>query len=106
MLKKSLLIFALAGLSIASAKTYSITLLSPTTVGTKQLRPGDYKLTLDGSKATFTNTYDRKSFQTDVKVEHASRKFSQTAVDTTNSGGSDHLQAIELQGTTTKLDFN
>jgi hypothetical protein len=106
MLKKSLLIFGLAGLSIASAKTYSITLLSPTTVGNTQLRPGDYKLALNGSKAVFTNNRSRKKVETDVKVEHATRKFEQTAVDTTHTAGVDHLQAIELSGTTTKLDFN
>ena len=87
MLKKWLIVFAFARLSIASAKTYGITLLAPTKVGNAQLQPGDYRVKLDGSKAIFTDTVTRK-------------------VDTTAAGGSEHLNAIELQGTTTKLDFN
>ncbi len=106
MLKKSLLVFALAGVSILSAKTYSITLASPTTVGQTQLKPGDYKLKLNGNTATFVNAYSRKTFQTDVKVEHVNKKYEQTAIDTTASAGADHLHAIELGGTTLKLDFN
>lgn len=106
MLKKWLIVFAFAGLSIASAKTYGITLLSPTKVGNTELKAGDYKVKLDGSKAILTNTQTRKSFETAVKVEHSSRKFDRTAVDTSSASGSERLQAIELQGTTMKLDFN
>lgn len=106
MLKKWLLVFAFAGLAVASAKTYQITLYSPTMVGKTQLRPGDYKLKLDGSKAVLTSNSTRKSLETDVKVEHSSRKFEQTAVDTITTAGTYHLEAIELGGTMVKVQFN
>jgi hypothetical protein len=106
MLKKWLIVFAFAGLAVASAKTYSFTLFSPTAVGKTQLKPGDYKLKLDGSKAILTNNMTRKMVETDVKVEQNRRKFEQTAVDTVHANGIDHLKAIELQGTKMKLAFN
>jgi len=106
MLKKWLVVFAFAGLAVASAKTYSITLISPTMVGKTELRPGDYKLKLDGSKAILTNSSTRKSLETDVQVDHSGRKFEQTAVDTLTTAGTDHLEAIELGGTMVKLKFN
>jgi hypothetical protein len=106
MLKKWLLAFVFAGLSVASAKTYSVTLASPVTVGNKQLRPGDYKVKLNGSTAVFTNTETRKTLEANVKVEQANRKFNQTAVESTKTGGVDRLNAIELRGTSTKLEFN
>jgi hypothetical protein len=51
MFKNLLLGIGLFGLAIASAKTYNITLSEPYTVGTTQLKAGDYKLVVNGSTA-------------------------------------------------------
>jgi hypothetical protein len=47
-MKNLLLAFTLLGVSIASAKTYSITLTSPAAIGNSQLKSGEYKLELKG----------------------------------------------------------
>ena len=43
-LRKVLPFFLVAGLAVASARSYSITLFESATVGTTVLKPGDYKL--------------------------------------------------------------
>ena len=40
-----------------------------------------------------------------MKVENADHKFGQTSVETTNQNGMDNIQAIDLGGSNTKLEF-
>jgi hypothetical protein len=103
--KSLLLIGTLALAGIASAKSYDIVLSSPTTAGTVQLAAGEYSLKVQGSNAIFTNVDTGKSFTTAVKSEDAGKKFAATAVDTTNNNGSDKITAIELGGSSTKLEM-
>ena len=44
MTKTLLLVFAIAGLAIASGKAYNFTLSQPAILGEMQLSPGDYKV--------------------------------------------------------------
>jgi hypothetical protein len=105
---KSLLMtgaLALASLSIASAKTYHITLDEPTAAGTVQLAAGAYKVKVDGANAVFTNEDTGKSISAAVKVENTGKKHDVTAVNTTNATGTLKLQAIELGGSDETLEF-
>jgi len=107
MLRKLLLTIAVLGLSVASAKTFEISLSSPAMAGKVQLQPGTYQLKLDGSKAIFTDTSNHhKTFETNVKVENSPQKSSVTAVETRNDAGVVHIEQIQLQGTKLKLIFN
>jgi hypothetical protein len=92
-------------LSIASAKTYEIILSSPTKAGNVQLKPGSYRLSVSGNKATFTNVDNSKTFTTDVKVENSDTKFGDTKIDSTKEGDTNVLKEIELGGSKTKIDF-
>jgi hypothetical protein len=103
--KSLLLIGTLALAGIASAKSYDIVLSSATKAGSVQLAAGEYSLKVQGANAVFTNVETGKSFITAVKSEQAGKKFNQTAVDTSNSNGSDQITAIELGGSSTKLEM-
>jgi hypothetical protein len=96
---------ALFTLSVASAKTYDILLSSPTKAGNLQLKAGEYRLNLNGSKAIFTDVNTAKSFTTEVKVENSDTKFSDTKIDSSTEGSTSVIKDIELGGSKTKIDF-
>jgi hypothetical protein len=103
---KSLLIasvLTLATLGIASAKSYDITLATPAMAGATELKPGDYKLKVEGSQAVFTDQENSKSFSVPVQIENGNRKFNQTAVESTKQNGMDQINAIDLGGSNTRL---
>jgi hypothetical protein len=103
---KSLLIvgaLTLSSLGIASAKSYDIVLNAPARAGATELKPGDYKLKVEGSQAVFTDAENAKSVSVPVKVENSDKKFKNTAVESTNQNGMDTIQAIDLGGSNTRL---
>ncbi|SPE28983.1 conserved exported hypothetical protein [Candidatus Sulfopaludibacter sp. SbA3] len=108
MTAKSLLlagVLALSTLSLASAKTFEISLAGPTKAGNLTLKPGQYRLKVDGTKATFTEVETSKQFTTTVKVDTTDKKFDDTRVDANKEGTTDVIKDIELGGTKTKLEF-
>jgi hypothetical protein len=103
MLKRMLFMCALAGLAIASAKTYDIVLSDASTVGTAQLRPGEYRVLVEGSKVIFKDNQNRQVAETNAKIVNADKKFEQTAVETKTVAGKTMIEDIRLGGSTTKL---
>ena len=95
----------LGSLGIASAKSYDFILDSNTQVGNLDLKPGHYKVKLDGSNADFMNSDNNKSFTAPVKVQDATTKFHHTEILTDRQNGTEHLQEIDLGGSKTKLEF-
>jgi len=93
-------------LSIASAKSYTVSFTSRVTVGTAQLPAGQYSLKVDGSNAVFTNVDSNKSVTTPVKIENVDKKYGTTLVETTQQGNATRIEDIQLGGSTTKLEFN
>src|ERR1035438_3410932 len=61
--------FAILGLSLASAKSYEISVDSVSKVGDVQLQPGAYRVTLDGANVKFTNEDSGKAVETKATVE-------------------------------------
>lgn len=105
---KKLVIFVMvvfSCLSIASAKSYDVTLSTPTKAGSVQLKPGQYRLKIDGTNAVFTEVNSAKAFTTVVKVQTSEKKFEQTRVGTTKDNGTDVIKDIELGGSKTKVEF-
>lgn len=96
---------ALFTLGIASAKSYDIRLDNPTTVGSTQLKAGQYKVKVNGSQAVFMDANSSKSYTAAVKTTTNTTKFDQTVVQTTSQNGMDNLKEIDLGGSTTKLEF-
>jgi hypothetical protein len=106
MTTKSLLIIGtLALASIASAKSYVIILSAPTKAGNVQLAAGEYSLKVQGANAIFTSAETGKSFTAAVKAADAGKKFATTAVDCSSKDGADQMTAIELGGSSTKLEL-
>lgn len=96
---------ALFTLGIASAKSYDIRLDNTTTVGSTQLKAGEYKVKVTGTQATFIDSNTSKSYTATVKTTTNTSKFDQTVVQTSNQNGVDSLKEIDLGGSTTKLEF-
>jgi hypothetical protein len=108
MTAKSLLFvgaLGLASLGIASAKSYDIMLNAPAMAGSTQLKPGEYKLKVEGTQAVFAEVEGSKTWTVPVKVENAAQKFDQTAVESSIQGDVAHIHTIDLGGSNTKLEF-
>jgi hypothetical protein len=103
-MKNFLLAFTLLGASIASAKTYSITLTSAAAIGNSQLKSGEYRLELKGDRVLVKG--DKVADEFPVQVENEARKFENTSVTTSSASGSNRIEEIHLGGTTVKLVFS
>jgi hypothetical protein len=111
MTMKSLLIAtltfsALALPVMAGTKSYGFTLGSPATVGSTELKPGEYKVKLDGAQAVIHDEQTGKSVTVPVKVEHNGAKYEQTTVQSNTKDGKDRIFEIHLGGSDTKLQLD
>ncbi len=91
-----------ASVMLASAKTYDITIPAPVKAGAVELKPGVYKLKIEGSQAVFTDSHD-KSFSVPATVENADRKFGSTLLESASHDGVDTIQAIDLGDSNTRV---
>ncbi len=98
-------VLAISSLTLANAKTYEISFAGPTKAGNLTLQPGQYRLKVTGTTATFTFVENSKQFTTTVKVNTATKKFDDTRVDANKDGGTSVIKDIELGGTNTVLEF-
>ncbi len=98
-------VLALAAVPLASAKSYSIALDVAALAGPQQLAPGAYSVKVQGGNAVLTSADTGKRFTLPVTVKKTDKKFANTAVETVQTGGSDHLKAIDLGGSDVQLDF-
>jgi hypothetical protein len=103
MVKNVLLGFGSVALAIASAATtYNVTFYEPVTINGTQVKPGSYKLELEGNKALIRPSGEKKTVtEAPVKVENEERKFSSTTIRMDGT----QVDEIRLGGTTTKLVF-
>jgi hypothetical protein len=104
MKRRLLFVFALAGLAVASAKSYTVNLFQPSMLGNTQLKPGEYQIAVVDQKAVIRN--GKVEGQAPVKVEAGDVKYDSTTVRFSNADGKMHIQEIHIGGTKTKLVFN
>lgn len=104
MTKKLLVVFALLGLAVASAKQYSLTLFQPSVLGATELKAGDYKVEVTGDKVVIKS--GKVTGEAAVKVETGNEKFRSTSVRYANGDGKYQIQEIRLGGTNMKLIVN
>ena len=95
-------VLSLSGLCFAGQKSYDVIFKTPATVGGVKLAAGEYKVKVDGANAVFT---DSKQKTVSAPVENGDKKYSYTAVEATKDGEVEAVNAIELAGSTTKLEF-
>lgn len=104
-IRKVLPFFLVAGLAVASARSYTVSLFEPTLLGSTELKPGDYKIEVNDQTATIRNGKVRT--ESPVKVEEGDAKFAVTVVRYVHAAdGKVHIQEIRIGGTKTKLVFN
>lgn len=105
MFKKLLLSFATVALGVAAAgSTHKVTLFQPSWFGDTQVKPGEYKIEVDGEKAVIKG--GKNTVETRVKVETNGEKYNTTSVRYQNGDGKYRVQEIRIGGTSTKLVFN
>jgi hypothetical protein len=104
MLKRLVIAALLLGVSLASAKSYTISLSDACKAGQAQLQPGQYTLKLDGNKVVLIDRTGR-SIEVTAKVETADRKYGQTAVAVSRADGASRIQWIALGGSKSKVVF-
>src|SRR5579883_3428394 len=97
--------FSTLAMAVASAASnYNVTLFQPSVLGSQELKPGDYKVEVDGDKAVIK--YGKNSVEAPVKVENGNDKFTRTVVKYSMDCGKYHIQEIRVGGTKTTLVFN
>ena len=102
MLSKKLLVgFAVLAMGIASAASdYKVELAQATKVGATELKPGAYKVEIQGDKAVFKSGKSVAA-QASATVENGKQKYSETTVSTKDS----KLESISIGGSTMKIVF-
>jgi hypothetical protein len=101
---KLVVCFGALAMAVASAASnYSVTLYEPSVIGAKELKPGDYRLEVNGEKAVIKA--GKNTVEAAVKVENGSEKFSRTVVKYGIGDGKYRVQEIRLGGTSTTLVF-
>ncbi len=104
-LSKLMLSFGTLALAVASAaSSYHFSIFEPSTVAGQELKPGEYKLEVNGDKAIIKA--GKQTVETAVKVENGNEKFSETSVRYATANGKMAVTEIRLGGTHTKLVFN
>lgn len=93
--------FAL-GMAVA-ASGYHLTITNPTWVNGNELKPGDYRVEVEGDKVLIKN-HDT-SVEAPAKVESADRKHSTTSLTTDQINGKSQLEKIDFGGSKTSIVF-
>jgi hypothetical protein len=105
-MKKLLVTFATLALALASAadKTYHVTLSQPASVNGTELKPGDYKVQVEGDKAVFK--MGKTVVEAPAKVETAEHKYATTQIAIDDAGKQAKISEIRIGGTATRLVFS
>jgi len=101
-LVKLLLCGCVCSLGVAlAASSYTVKVVDPTWVGQTQLKPGDYKVQLEGDKVQFK--MGKTVVEVPAKMETSKEKFSFTELGTRVVDGKAKLEEIDLGGTNSKI---
>lgn len=103
MLRKVVFSFAVLGLALASAKSYTVNLFEPALAGNTELKAGEYEVSVAGQNVVLKGA--KVESQSPVKVETVEKKYDATSVKYIVNGGKRQILEIHLGGTKTKLVF-
>jgi hypothetical protein len=95
--------FASLALLASAAPAYRVTLTEPAVIAGSVVKPGDYRIVVNGDKATLTS--GKISLEVPVKVETGTQKFSYTSVESRTEAGKNMVDDIQIGGTSTTLVF-
>jgi hypothetical protein len=104
-MKKLLFAFTTLSLFVASAaeNTYKFTLQSPAMINGTALKPGDYKVSVEGDKAILK--MGKTVVEAPAKLETSDHKFVTTSVDLEGTDAKARISEIHVGGTKTKIVF-
>jgi hypothetical protein len=91
------------GLVAGAASHYAVTIGEPTEIGAQSVKPGEYRVEVEGNKATLKG--EGTSLETGVRVVEGDAKFPRTSVRYNIAGGKYRLEQIQIGGTKTTLIF-
>lgn len=101
-MKKALLfVCLLAGMALASTKSFTVTLFEPASIGGTELKAGDYRCELQDQKIVIKHGHD--TTEAAVKVETSESKYSSTTVRYASADGKNKVEEIRVGGTNLKL---
>ena len=100
---KGMSVFIGLGLAAYAGSSYNLRLSQAAEVGGTELKPGDYKVQVEGAKATIKG--EGRTVETNVQVEDGSAKFARTSVRYDTADGKYRMERIQIGGTKTTLIF-
>lgn len=105
-MKKVLFAFVTVALAVGSAASnvYHIMLAESAWVGGNQLKPGDYKIQMDGNKAVITK--GKSVVEAPAKAENADHKYASTQVQINEAGTKARIEEIRVGGTNMRIIFD
>jgi hypothetical protein len=104
MTKNIIVAFVIFAVALAwAASGHTVNFSKPAMVGSTEIKAGDYKLELNGDKATLTK--GKTTVEADVTVENGATKYNQTSACCLGQDGKYRLQEIRVGGTNTKVTF-
>jgi hypothetical protein len=95
--------FISMGLTAAAASRDTVTIGERAEIGEQSLKPGEYKVEVEGNKATLKGA--GTSIEMPVRVVEGDAKFSRTSMRYNIAGGKYRLEQIQIGGTKTTLIF-
>ena len=103
---KLVLTFATVALTVASAaeNTYHFTLQEPASLNGTQLKPGSYKLEIEGDKAIVKS--GKTIVESPARLETVEHKYTLTTVDLDSINNKPRISEIHVGGTKTRIVFS
>lgn len=97
--------FSFAALAVlaSAAPVYKVTLAEPAVIAGSVVKAGDYRIVVNGDKATLTT--GKTSLEVPVQVQTGTEKFRYTSVESRSQAGKNILDDIHVGGTSTTLVF-
>jgi len=102
--KPLLISFVVAALAAAGAESFRISLYEPAVVKGKELKAGDYNLSVKSDSVTLAQ--GKTKLEVPAKVENSDKKFTQTKIRYNENNGKLSIREIQLGGTKTRLLFD
>ena len=103
-MKKAFFLMITLAIAIASAKTYEVTLFQPSVLKGTELKPGEYKLDIEGSKIVLKS--GKVAVESEVTVETSPQKIGRTTVRLEAVDGKNQIREIRVGGTNLKVIVN
>ena len=101
---KTAIVFLTLALTMASAKSFTISIFEPAVLAGTELKAGEYKLELTGNKLVVKN--GKQLLETNVTVENLPTPNQTTTMRIETVAGKREIKEIRLGGTDMKLVIN